>query len=366
MALVGSINYEQLSHITKKYYVPQLVDNIFRGNVVTYRLLAKSQPISGGYKVVQPVEYAKTPSGSSNPHVDWYKGDDEMNYGASDIIKSAEYDWSQHHGTITMSGREENINAGPEAVLDLLQAKVNNVGRTMRDKFAEAIFSDNSQDASSGHSVDADAFTGIQHVIKSDRVLGGINSAAAGNEFWDGGFDGDAADFGGTDNTKLTFTKLTTATDAAYIQKIFRDLYQRLTVGGDSPTMLVCSQVVFDAYEQTLTDQKRYGASSAALADAGFQNLLYRGIPVVVDQALDLYNDAADDVNASDGNRMLFALNEKYMGFKHHAKRNFIFDGYEKPVDRDIRVGKILWMGALCYSNPRMIGGVADMPTSYS
>jgi len=62
----------------------------------------------------------------------------------------------------------------------------------------------------------------------------------------------------------------------------------------------------------------------------------------------------------------MFFLNEKYMGYKHHSKRNFTFDGYEKPVDRDIRVGKILWMGALCFSSPRMLGVVGDMPKSYS
>ena len=126
--------------------------------------------------------------------------------------------------------------------------------------------------------------------------------------------------------------------------------------------MIICNQVVFDAYEATLTDQKRFGASSTTLADAGFQNLLYRGIPVVVDQALELYDSST---NANDGNRQMFFLNEKYMGYKHHSKRNFTWDGFEKPVDRDMRVGKILWMGALCFSSPRMLGKVEDMPTIY-
>mgnify|MGYP003113518250 CR=1 FL=1 len=360
---VGTINFDQLSHITRKHYIPQLVDNIFKSNVVTYRLLAKSQPISGGFKVVQPVEYAKSASSNGAAQNGWYKGQDALAYGASDIIKSAEYDWSQAFGTVTISAREENINAGPEAVLDLLQAKLNNIGRTMRDDFAKAIYSDNDPAAGGSATVSANAPVGLQHVIKKDRTLGGINSASTGNEWWDGGFvaDGTLAS-GGAEGTPLTFTNIKDSSKPEYIQTIFRNAYKELSIGADVPTMIVTNQVVFDAYESTLTDQKRFGASSTTLADAGFQNLLYRGIPVVVDQALDLYEGADDDEDAA---HHMFFLNEKYMGYKHHAKRNFVFDGYEKPVDRDIRVGKILWMGTLCFSSPRMLGIVGDMPKVY-
>jgi len=363
MALSGTINFGQLEHITRKHYIPQLVDNIFKSNVVTYRLLAKSQPISGGYKVVQPVEYAKSQSSDGTAHNGWYKGQDAMGYGASDIIKSAEYDWNQSYGTITISGREENINSGPEAVLDLLQAKLNNIGRVMREDFSKALYSDNDPGAGSP-TISANAPVGLQHVTAVDRTLGGIDSTS--QTWWDGGFQADgsvSAESGAAEGVQLTFDNIKDSSKKEYIQTLFRNAYKELSIGPDVPTMIVTNQVVFDAYESTLTDQKRFGASSQTLADAGFQNLLYRGIPVVVEQALDLYEGADEDENAA---RHMFFLNEKYMGYKHHSKRNFVFDGYEKPVDRDIRVGKILWMGALCFSSPRMLGVVGDMPTSYS
>ena len=369
MASVGAINYDQLSHITKKYYIPQLIDNIFRSNVVTYRLLAKSQPVSGGFKIVQPIEVAKTVASDDTALHGFYKGDDGMNYGGADIIKSAEYDWKQAYGTVQMSGREENINSGPEAVLDLLQAKMNNLARTMKDTFAGTIYSDNDPEASSP-TVSANAPYGLQHIVASDRILGGIDSDSATTGFWDGGMDKRLNDFtpftdadtvaGGFDGTG----GLSTADGAFNIQKLFRKGYKDLTVGNDSPTMIICNQVVFDAYEATLQAQKRFGASSQTLADAGFQNLLYRGIPVVVDQALEQFAGAS--ATGTPGNEQMFFINEKYMGYKHHAKRNFVFDGFEKPVDADIRVGKMLWMGALCVSNPRMFGLVSDMPVSYS
>ena len=367
MASVGAINYDQLSHITKKYYIPQLIDNIFKSNVVTYRLLAKSQPVSGGFKIVQPVEVAKTVASTGGALHGFYKGDSTMSYGGADIIKSAEYDWKQAYGTVQMSGREENINSGPEAVLDLLQAKMNNLARTMKDTFAGTIYSDNDPETTGTATVSANAPYGLQHICKSDRILGNINSSTTGLEFWDGGMDADASDFGGTALTNLGFDGtggLSTADGVSNIQKIFRKAYKDLTVGNDSPTMIICNQVVFDAYEATLQAQKRFGASSQTLADAGFQNLLYRGIPVVVDQALEQFAGAS--ATGTPGNEQLFFINEKYMGYKHHAKRNFVFDGFEKPIDADIRVGKMLWMGALCVSNPRMFGLVSDMPVGYT
>tara|TARA_R110001592_G_scaffold125105_2_gene334353 strand:- start:221 stop:1354 length:1134 start_codon:yes stop_codon:yes gene_type:complete len=370
MASVGAINYAQLNHITKKYYIPQLIDNIFKSNIVTYRLLAKSQPVSGGYKIVQPIEVAKTVASEGTALHGFYKGDDAMNYGSADIIQSAEYDWKQAYGTVQMSGREENINSGPEAVLDLLQAKMNNLARTMKDTFAKTIYSDNDPETAGTATVSKEAPYGLQHICAEDRILGGINSNTAGNEFWDGGMDVGLNQFTAFDDSAsaggFTGSGGLTTTDGVFnIQKLFRKGYKDLTVGNDSPTMIICNQVVFDAYEATLQAQKRFGASSQTLADAGFQNLLYRGIPVVVDQALEQYTASSSSIT-KDGNRNMFFINEKYMGYKHHAKRNFVFDGFEKPVDADIRVGKMLWMGALCVSNPRMFGKIASMPTDYT
>ena len=50
-----SLNYDNLSALTKNQYIPLMVDNIFNSNVLTHRLLRKSKATAGGNKVLQPV-----------------------------------------------------------------------------------------------------------------------------------------------------------------------------------------------------------------------------------------------------------------------------------------------------------------------
>ena len=337
----SSYNYDNLSAVTRDLYVPKLVDNVFNSNVLTHRMLRRSVPFSGGKKVLQPIEYAKSSQKG------WYSGAGQLSVGDTDILADAAYDWVQAYATIRITGKEELLNAGPERVIDMLEAKIKNAEKSIKEMFGTQLYSDNDGSTVTTSGASTSGFIGLQHVVAADRTLGGINSATSGNEFWDGGSITDAG-------TSITFANLTDSSNAAYIQTLLREQFGALTIDADRPTLIVVSQVVFDAYEQTLTDQKRFGASDKALADAGFSNLLYRGTPVVVDQQLE---------SAFAGGA--FMLNENYIGFRNHAKRNFAFEDFVKPVDYDYAVGKILWMGAMTCSAPRMQGKIFDLPTAY-
>lgn len=344
----SSYNYDNLSALTRDLYVPKLVDNIFKSNILTHRLLRKSVPFSGGKKVLQPIEYAKATQKG------FYSGSDQLGtVGSTDTFADAAYDWVQGYATIQITGKEEHLNAGSERVIDLIEAKMKNAEKSMKELFGTQLYSNNEGDGTNPTTgltsgADLDGFVGLQHIVKADRELGSINSNTSGNEFWDGGSIKDAG-------TSVTFDNMTTAGDAAYMPTLMRELWGDITIDADRPTLMVVSQVAFDAYEETLTGQKRFGASDQALADAGFSNLLYRGMPVVVDQQL----ESADGTSA-------YMLNENYIGFRHHSKRNFAFEDFLKPVDYDYAVAKILWMGALTCSAPRMQGRVYNLATSYS
>ena len=115
-----ALNYDNLSALTKDKYIPTLVDNIFDSNVLTHRLLRKSTPAASGNKVLQPLEYGKATSKG------FYNGYDILDTSPSEVFTDAEYQWKQAYATISISGREEMLNDGPERVIDLLEAKVKN------------------------------------------------------------------------------------------------------------------------------------------------------------------------------------------------------------------------------------------------
>jgi len=70
----------------------------------------------------------------------------------------------------------------------------------------------------------------------------------------------------------------------------------------------------------------------------------------------------ADD-HCPDG--MMFFLNESFIQFRHHRKRNFKFEPFQKPLNQDARVAKVLWLGALTCSAPRYQGIITGLPSSY-
>lgn len=320
------LNYDNLSALTKDKYIPTMVDNIFNSNVLTHRMLRKSKPAASGNKVLQPLEYGKSAAKG------FFSGYDIMDTSPTETFTDASYEWKQCYATVSISGREEMLNDGPERVIDLLEAKVKNAEKSLKDLFGTTLYG-----TSDGT---GDEFVGLQKICAVDRSLGGIDSTTY--TWWDGQTQAAGSS---------TFSDVAASSGANSIGREFRKMYGACTVDNDSPSIIVVPQIVFDAYEESLTGQKRFGPAAQALADAGFTALMYRNTPVVVD----------DHCPAGKA----FFLNENYLQFRHHRKRNFVFEGFQKPVNQDARVAKIQWLGALTCSNASRQGTITGLPTSY-
>ncbi len=331
-----SISPDSLSAVTRDKFIPVLIDNIFSSNILTFKMLQNSEPTASGNKVLQPIEYAK--SGAKG----FYSGYDVLDTTPQELFTDASYDWVQCHASITYSGKEQALNSGAERVVDLISAKVKNAEKSLKDLFGSQLYSNNSgSSVSTPADAESDGFLGLQHICAVDRSLGGIDSTTY--TWWDSNVK--AA------TNAMTYTQAVTSSHADFIQGYIREMYGNCTVDNDAPDVIVTTQVIFDAYEESLSAQKRFGASSESLADAGFNNLLYRGTPIVVD----------DHCPAGH----MYFLNTKYIKFRHHGSRNFAFQGFSKPVNQDASVAQILWLGALTVSNPRMLGKITGLPSAY-
>lgn len=323
-----SLSIDSLTAVTRDKFIPVLVDNIFNSNILTFKMLQNSEPTASGNKVLQPIEYAK--SGAKG----FYNGYDVLDTTPQELFTDASYDWVQCHASITYSGREEALNSGAERVVDLISAKVKNAEKSLKDLFGDQLYG--TEDGSGS------GFLGLQHIIGTNRELGGITSSAT-YPWWNSQVEAVSG--------SPSYANMVDSTNANYIQKRIREMYGKCAIDNDAPDLIVTTQVIFDAYEESLVAQKRFGASSQSLADAGFTNLLYRGTPIVVDD------------HCPPG--MMFFLNTKYIKFRHHASRNFAFQGFSKPVNQDASVAHIYWLGALTVSNPRMLGKITGLATGY-
>jgi hypothetical protein len=78
-------------------------------------------------------------------------------------------------------------------------------------------------------------------------------------------------------------------------------------------------------------------------ANAGFTNILWEGMPVLVDSHV--------------GSTNLFTLlNEDYVHLVVHKDENFRFEPFVKPVNQNVSSAKIYLMCVLYVDNPRMCG----------
>ena len=78
------------------------------------------------------------------------------------------------------------------------------------------------------------------------------------------------------------------------------------------------------------------------LAQAGFTNLLFNGVPMVVDS----HAPAGD----------MFFLNEDYMTLVVASQADFRMNDFREPVNQDAMVSLLLWAGNMVFYNVQRQG----------
>ena len=359
-----ALNYDSLSALTKDKFLPILVDNIFNSNPLSLKLLKNAEKLDGGKKIITPVEYG------TNSAQGFFSGYDVLDTTPSDPITAAEWNWKQAYASITISGEEELKNSGDSQVLSLLKSKMRNAERSLKDLFGSKVFANAAPASNEITSLlgtgtvaastysdaalyDDPATTNTFHapgnidncIIGYNRSLGGINSDTY--TWWDAKMGTFADQAGTVTNVATDANMLATDNGLANLVAEMTQAYGAATIDNDQPDLIVTTQHLFDLYESALQANKRWGGD-AKMGDAGFQTLMFKSAPVVVDS------------HCPDG--MMLMLNTKYLDFKVHSKRNFSFENFQKPINQDARVAKIFWMGQLICTNPRMQVGIVGGP----
>jgi hypothetical protein len=294
---------QALLSTTLANYRDKLTDNVFSARPLTYWLMDKGRirTESGGTKIVEQLIYGQ------NNTVKSYQDYETLSLTPQEGISAAEYDWKQYGASIAISGIEEAKNNGEHAIIDLLEAKIMQAEESLREGFNQMFFGDGT--GNSGKN-----WNGLGNLIESGNTVGGINSATAGNEFWRSYEENTAG--------ALTLPQMTTA-------------YNSTSVGNDHPDVILTTQTLFEKYESMLTQQLRY--TDTKTADAGFQNLLFKGAPIMY------------DVHAPAGT--MFFLNSKYLKLVGHSDKWFKQTDFVRPENQDARFALIMCYGNLVCSN---------------
>jgi len=311
---VGNANFDTLATTTLvKYADKQLVDNIFQSNALFY-LLAGTEDVrkangkgykelDGGRQIVEPLLYASNSTAGS------YDGYDVLDTDPQDGMTNAEFDWKQYSVSVSVSGKEKRQNTGETAVLNLIEGKIMQAEMSLIESMNGDLFTDGTGNSSKD-------LTGLVLAIDSAGTYGNIVRSA--NSWWSAG---------------------ETAVTGPLSIDVMRTGYNDASkgYGKDHPKLIITDQDEYEAYEAKLQPDMRFADNK--LADAGFENLKFKGAQMVYDEVC----------NAG----VMYFINTDYVGLRVHKDAKFTVTQEMRPVDQDAFVKQILWMGNLVSSNCR-------------
>ena len=307
--MAGNTAFDEILSTTLKNYETQLADNVFTARPLFYALSNQQtmRTVGGGAKIVVPVLYGKNGTAKS------YSGLDPIDVTAQTGISAAEYNWGQFAATVTINGLQEAQNNSTEQIIDLLESKIFQTQESIIESMNAMFFADGTGNGGK----DWNGLTNIvNHSTAAGNALGGIDPAAAGtaNDWWTSQHHAQ----GGV----LTLAKM-------------GEIYNKCSVGNDQPTIIITTRALYEKYENLLQPQLRY--TDTKMADASFQNLVYRAVPVTYD----------DDCTAG----RIYFLNTKYLQLVRHADTWFQSTPFVRPHTLDAVFSQILCYGQLTCSN---------------
>jgi hypothetical protein len=204
--------------------------------------------------------------------------------------------------------RDELRNMGDAAIINFVKSKVEIAEKTIRDKLSTGVYN---------VGTDSKQIQGLRLLLSTSSTYGGINQSTYA--WWAAQVD--------SSTTTLTL---------AAMQAMYGDCGE----GTDYPDLIVGDQDMFDRYHALLTPQQRFASEDEARG--GFKSLLFNGTPVVV------------DASCSSGDMMF--LNLDYLDLYPHKDENFRLEPFTKPINQNVKVAKVFWMGVLAASNSRRFG----------
>jgi|8_EtaG_2_1085327.scaffolds.fasta_scaffold06369_5 hypothetical protein len=310
---MASPNLSEIVTTTLRNRSRQLADNVTNHNALLRKMRERGNVVelSGGRDIVRELEY------QANDTVNFYSGYEVLDTSPADVLSSAVYDWKQLAGTVTISGLEEIKNSGPEAIINLLEARISVLEKSLENSLSTSLYSDGT--GSSGKEVG-----GLQLVIADagTGTCGGINSSTF--SFWQ--------------NVQTTATSSSFST--SNIQSDMNNIYLSLVRGVDKPDIVTADANAYKAFLGSLQAIQR--VADANEANSGFVTTRYLGSDVYYDDVVPTSH--------------MYFINTNYLRLEVAADRNFVPLDTRMSVNQDAMVVPMVWSGNLTCSNRALQG----------
>ena len=308
---VTPIGTNTVTALSRRLILPRIVDNVYNSNVMFFRWYHSNKfSQQGGTQIEQPLMYKRMAAGGS------YSGYQLLNVTPSDTIQNAAFPWSQYFTPVTVDGLTLLRSDSPLAIADFIATQFKQAEMDMADNLGSGIWSDGTSTTD---------IIGILAAVDNGTIQSSYGAIAhSGNSWWNAQID-----------------SATTTMNLAALQNLFGSC----TSGGRSITIIVGTQANYNRYWNLNLSPQQFpvqpGGKDMQLAQAGFENLLFNGVPWVVDSHI--------PTTGSEGG--LFFLNEDYIQIINATRADFHLQDFQTPVDQDAMTALLLWAGNLVFSN---------------
>jgi len=308
-----ALPFATLSALTKETILPDLVDNIFKSNVVFDKLLRNAKVVGGAPRIRVPIESDKTD-----------------NYGAvaktatltntpSEIATNAYVVPKNYYASIGVYGADLAQNQSPAQVISLLEASAKNARKTLADDLATDMFGTQS----------------------SAEVLGFRDCIKATGSAFEGIDPSDLSTWesnGGNGVKDIASAAITVGT--------IRDEIVNATDGADGPDLIITTTSLYSDFAGVLESKERL-VDHKGTTQLGFTNFTYMGIPVVADSHCP--------------STWIFILNLSHIYFAVLKGQSFKAQPYRYAETKDIYFTYIFWRGALAVDKRSAQAGIKDV-----
>jgi len=308
----------------------KLADNVTNNNALLRRLKSRGnvRPFGGGNVILEEIMYNDSTTNNTNS----YSGYETINIQPNSPISAAQFSIQQYAGAVTISGLEQLQNSSKEAIIDLLDGRMNVAEAQLMNRIGGDIYLDGTGNSSKN-------ITGLGAAVPdapTSGTYGGINRANF--TFWQ------SVAYSGVTNGGA-------AVSAANIQAYLTALTIRLVRGSDKPDLIVMDNNYFQFYVNSMQAIQRVTSSGEGEAGSGFAELKFYGGGYPADVVLDGGIGSAATANHA------WCLNTKYIFFRPHRDRNFVpIGGERQAVNQDAIVKLIGWAGNMTCSGSQFQG----------
>lgn len=319
--------FDELASITISNYSDTLRDNV-SNNIPLYAFMDDAGAIveeDGGVYLLENLDFG------DNATFKWFFGFEQLSTAPTEAFTSANFDWKEANCNVVFNAREVAQNSGRSKRHDLIKSKTVNAERTLRNNIGAAMFY-------IGTESDGKAFGGLQYIIADDPttgIVGGINRATVGNEFWR--------------NQLVDMSTESITISSTTIQDAMELLWVRCTRGMDVPNLWVYGDTYWRFFAGSVADNQRY------IRDDRNTKTARTSFPYYMFKTAKVFHDP--NAGAAKG----YALNTDYLKLKVHKDRNMSVDKPRYPTNQRATVIPIDLMGNMVCGNASLQGVMLDV-----